>query len=37
MSDLYIQFTNYVHNIIENKNIANFKSNNNVTYMLEHV
>ena len=37
MSDLYIQFTNYVHNIIKNKNIDNFKSNNNVTYMLEHV
>lgn len=37
MSDIYTQFTDYIHDIVENKNITTFKSNNNVTQILEHV
>jgi len=38
MSDsMYYQFINYIHSIVSNRNLQDFKSNPNVTYVLEHV
>ena len=35
--EIYIKYSDYVKNIVSSNNLGNFKSNDSVTYMLEHV
>lgn len=37
MDNIYIKFNNYLHSICDKNDINNFKNNESVTYMLEHV